>query len=182
MTVLNIRRLAVAGAAVSLLALGACASAAKPEAITVLPSTISAAQPVDVGYHALHVVNVSGGSDTNPMWTSQVSTGDFKTALEASLAAAGYLGENSSPMSVTATIIDLKQPMMGLDMSVTSQVRYSVLDASGRSIFDETVAATGTAKMSEQFMGVERLRMANEYSVRENIKGFIERFRAHVAR
>jgi hypothetical protein len=57
-----------------------------------------------------------------------------------------------------------------------------VKDASGRLIFDDTVAATGTAKMGEALIGSDRLRLANEYAVRENIKAFIERFRTHTAR
>lgn len=80
-------------------------------------------------------------------------------------------------MSVTASMIDLNQPMMGLDMSVTSRVRYTVKQGE-RIVFDDTIAATGTATMSEAFMGVERLRLANEKSVQENIKQFLQRFRA----
>lgn len=79
-------------------------------------------------------------------------------------------------------MLELKQPMVGLDMSVTSRARYSVTDASGKLIFDDTIAATGTAKMGEAFVGTERLRLANEYAIRENIKAFIERFRTHTAR
>jgi hypothetical protein len=32
--------------------------------------------------------------------------------------------------------------------------------------------------MGQAFMGVERLRMANEASIRENIEAFLTRFRA----
>ena len=40
------------------------------------------------------------------------------------------------------------------------------------------VAATGTASMGQSLLATERLRMANEASIRENIKTFLTRFRA----
>ena len=80
-------------------------------------------------------------------------------------------------MTVSASLIDLKQPLAGFDLSVISQVRYTVTRAE-RVLFDETVAATGTASMGQSLLATERLRMANEASIRENIKTFLTRFRA----
>lgn len=178
-----VRKLAVAGVALAMVAgLGACASSSRPEAMTVLPSTVQAAQPQDFAYRGLKIVNVNGGTGTNPLWTSQVSNQDFRIALEASLRVANYLGsEANAPLSVTASLVDLKQPFAGLDMSVISTVRYSVSNGDGNLVYDETVSATGTARMGEAFVGTERLRLANEYSIRENIRSFIERFRSATA-
>lgn len=171
------RRLASAGCLAALLGVAACASPSNPALMTLAATPGLTAAPGDLGYKSVTTVTVSGGQDTNPMWTSQVSNADFKTALEGSLAAAGYMGAEGQPMTVSASLIDLKQPLMGLDMSVTSQVRYTVSRAD-RTVFDETVAATGTATLGQAFAGVERLRMANEASIRENIKEFLTRFRA----
>lgn len=171
------RRLAAAAAVASLMGLAACASPSRPEMMA-LPTTAGlTAAPGDVGYHSVTTVNVSGGTETNPLWTAQVSNEDFKTALESSLAAAGYIGTEGRPLVVTASLIDLKQPLAGLDLSVTSQVRYSVT-RDGTVIFDQTVAATGVGTMSDAFAAVERLRIANEKSIQENIKEFLKRFRA----
>lgn len=180
----NILRNSIMGAAALTLvaSLGACASGARPEGMTVLPSSVTAAQPRDFAHHGLKISNVNGGSATNPLWVSQVSTEDFRTALEASLRATNYLGSSTdAPLSLTASLIDLKQPLAGFDMSVTSTVRYSVVDGSGAMVFDDTVSATGTARMGEAFAATERLRLANEYSIRENIRSFIERFRTTTA-
>lgn len=166
---------------VGLLGLGACASAARPEAMTLLPSTVAAASAGDAGYQSIRVTSVQGGGDTNPLWMSNVSNAEFKQALESSLTATGYFNADG-PYSLTATMIDLQRPMAGIDMTVTSRVRYSVLDQSNGIVFDDTVAASGTAKFGDSLMAVERLRMANEASIRENIKAFVERFRAHTAR
>lgn len=178
-----IRKLCAGALAVAMMAsLSACASGARPDAMTVLPSTIKAAQPGDFAHRGMKIANVNGGSATNPLWVSQVSTEDFRLALEESLRGANYLGSTAdAPLSLTASLVDLKQPFAGFDLSVTSTVRYSVTDQAGAVVFDDTVAATGTARISEAFAAVERLRLANEHSIRENIRAFIERFQSSTA-
>ncbi|MGV9007580.1 MAG: hypothetical protein ACOH1H_12680 [Brevundimonas sp.] len=174
------RRVAAAAAVLALLGLGACASASRPEAMALAATPGLIAATGDVGYHSVTSVTVAGGSETNPLWVSAVSNADFQTALESSLDAAGYLGTSGPAMAVSANLVNLQQPMVGLDLSVTSTVRYSVT-RDGTVVFDDTVAATGTATMGDAFAAVERLRLANEKSIHENIRQFIERFRAHVA-
>lgn len=146
--------------------------------MAVAPTPSLIASQGDLGHRSVTSVIVSGGSETNPLWTAQVSNNDLKTALESSLGAAGYLGADGPPMVVTANMVELNQPLAGFDMSVTSRIQYSVTSA-GRVVFNDTVSATGTATLSDAFAGVERLRLANEKSIQENIKQFITRFRAN---
>lgn len=173
-----LKRFVTIAACTSLLAVAACASPSRPEFMTVPATAGLTAAPGDVGYHSVTTINVAGGHETNPLWTAQVSDADFKAALEASLTAAGYMGSEGAPLTVTATMVDLKQPLAGFDMSVTSQVQYRVT-RNGQVIFADTVSATGTATMGQAFAAVERLRLANEKSVQENIKEFLKRFRAN---
>lgn len=175
------RRLALASVCIGLMGLAACASPARPEAMALAAGAVVPATASDVGYRAVRVAAVQGGGETNPMWMSNVSNAEFKAALETSLQATNYFNAHG-PLTVTASMIDLQRPLAGLDMSTTIQVRYSVTDASGRVVFDDTVSATGTARMGDAFIGTERLRMANEAAVRENIKAFIDRFRANARR
>ncbi len=172
-----VRRLGAVVGIASMMGLAACATPSQPE-MMILPATPGlTASAGDLGYRSVTSVVVSGGSETNPLWTAQVSNEDLKTALEGSLAAAGYMGSDGRPMVVTANMVELNQPMAGLDMSVTSRIQYSVTSG-GNVVFNDTISATGTATMSEAFAGFERLRLANEKSIKENIKQFITRFRA----
>jgi hypothetical protein len=171
-----IRSVTTAVAIAGLMGLAACATPSNPALMTVPATPGLTASSGDVGYRSITTVNVSGGKETNPLWTAQVSNVAFKTALEASLAAAGYMGTEGRPLIVTASLIELKQPFAGLDLSVTSQVRYSV-EGGGRTLFDETVGATGTASMGDALIATERLKIANEKSIQENIKEFLRRFR-----
>ena len=130
------RRLAATGLVAAVMGVAACATPSNPANMT-LPATagLTAARG-DVGYRSVTSVAVSGGQGTNPLWTSQVSNADFKTALEASLTAAGYMGTEGQPMRVSASLIDLKQPLAGFDLTVTSRVRYTVTRDS-QTVFDE---------------------------------------------
>ena len=171
------RWLATIAAAASL---AACASAARPDMMIAQPLT--AASPGAAGYKAFKIAPVDGGAKTNPMWMSNVSGPEFQQALEASLRAAGYLADDPTQATgeIKANLDGLDRPMAGLDMSVTARVRYAATQ-SGHEIFNDLVAATGTARLGESLIGVERLRIANEAAVRENIQAFIKRLQDALA-
>jgi len=172
-------------AALALLAgLGACATAADPGAMTVsaTPQTAAApAAPFPVALqHAMCVRNVTGGEETNPMWVSKVDDNGFKTALSGSLDSAGLsapAGGNCA-FPVDVNLLGLSQPSFGFDMTVTSHVNYKVYDASGQPYVLATIDAPYTAKMGDAFLGVERLKLANEGSIRTSIEMFFDKLRA----
>ncbi len=167
-------------AAVATLGAGACASPAQPQAMVVSVTPAMTVSPGQRGYQQVRIAEVSGGEDTNPLWVSNVSDADFQTALEASLRAANYLSDGSGPLSLSVNLEEVQQPMMGLDFTVTTRARYRLTDASGAVVFDEVIAASGTATMGENFLGVERLRIANEKAVQANIASFLTQLRAGV--
>ena len=165
--------------AATLLSLGACASAANPAMMSLTAGTAAAspASEGQPGFHQLTVAQVQGGADTNPLWASEVSNADFQNALEASLKAFNYYVVDGAmgKYKVTASIVDVQKPLMGLDMSVTMKGRYSVSTAQGGTAFDDTIATTGTATMGEAFAGADRVRMAIEKSAKLNIEVFLGR-------
>lgn len=160
----------------TLLALAACAGAARPERIAA-----TSLQRFDAG-HAYHqsmtVDQVQGGSETNPLWMSNISNEEFRAGLEQSLRNAGLLAANSASAQyrVISNVQSLDRPLAGFDMNVTLSVRYSVTPVGGGApIFDDVVTSTGVGRMSEQFVGSERLRIAIEAAARENITEFVRR-------
>jgi hypothetical protein len=61
--------------------------------------------------------------------------------------------------------------MLGLDMTVSANVRYSLIDTSTRKeVFSKVLMASYTAKFSDAFAGGERLKLANEGAVKTNIQ------------
>jgi len=161
----------------ALVALAGCASSADPAAMTVAPQATEKAFPERL-QHAMCVRKVTGGEATNPLWASKVDNDGFKAALGTSLDSAGLTAPaDKCAYPVDVNLLGLSQPVLGLDMTVTSHVNYKVYDSSGAPYLLETVDAPFTATMSDAFVGVERLKLANEGSIRESIKQFFDKLR-----
>lgn len=156
-----------------------CASAAKIE--NMVPSDVERADPNSAFANGLYVSAASGGDDTNPMWTSEISAEDFRQALEQALSNSGLLSEmrSSGQYEVRVFLDEVDQPFIGLDMTVTTKITYEVVRQDTRErVFEEQVIASHTATMGEQLYGVERLRLANEGSAEKNIQIFIQKLLA----
>ena len=152
--------------------LGGCATSATHEAMTVQPRVDAVVNPKLKG--AIRLDAITGGKDTNPLWTSQVDNAGFKKALEDSLAIAGYLvpANGTAPYTLSAELKELDQPLFGLTFDVKSSVLYKL---TGKDTAKEyPVNVTGTAGVSDAFVAIERLRIANERSIQENIKGLLK--------
>ena len=121
----------------------------------------------------LIVDSVVGGTETNPMWKSKVDNIAFKGAIEQSLTLVGYraINPNNAKYHIDVTMQDLDQPSFGMTFDVKSTILYTLRSDGDQKTFP--VAAVGTATPSDAFMAIERLRIANERSIKENIKQFI---------
>jgi hypothetical protein len=157
--------------------LAACASAAKPEAMVALTTPSQAPFPQGL-QHAMCVRSVTGGQKTNALWVSKVDDQSFNTALSQSLSNAGLAAPASGcSFPVDVNLLGLSQPMAGFDMTVTSHVNYKVFDPSGLPLVLATIDAPYTADFSAAFVAAERLRLANEGSIRTNISQFLDKLR-----
>ncbi len=167
----------LAMAAIAAAALSGCATAAKPEAMVV------ASKPADKPFpqpfsHAMCIRTVTGGEKTNPLWTSKVDNDGFRSALATSLDTAGLKSADSGcAYPIDVNLLGLSQPIMGFDMTVTSHVNYKVYDSKAQPILLETLDTPFTATMSDAFVGVERLRLANEGAIRLSIQTFFDKLR-----
>lgn len=123
------------------------------------------------------VREITGGKETNPMWMSNVGSNEFEKALEASLRDVGLLsgGKQSGKYLLVAHLEKLDQPMIGLDLTVTANVQYTLIErATGKKLLKKTIAVPYTASFGDAFMAVERLKLANEGAIRVNISSLID--------
>ena len=162
-------------------ALALLAACAQPARVTqmVVPNELAPVVTANPGLQtSLGVGEVSGGKETDPMWTSQVNNPEYKEALEQSLQTNALLAPAAAARNVvTVELIELKQPLMGFDLTVTPRVRYRVLErASSTEVFNEELTTPFTADFSSAAIAVERLRLANEGAIRENIRAFLRRY------
>ena len=147
-----------------------CAATANYKSMIVKPTADIQKNPKLKG--AIEVVNVSGGKKTNPLWTSQVDNDGFKKALESSLSAYGYLADDKAKYKLDADLLSLGQPIMGFSLDVKSKVIYKIYDA--EMVKKYRIKAAGVAGVSDAFLANERLKIANERSIQENIKEFLK--------
>jgi len=157
----------------SVLFLFGCASGAKKENMVYEPS-------VPMSYdtklkNSVDVEETSGGKNTNPAWTSEISNEAFSGAVKESLDRQGLLSD-SGIYKLQITLIKVDQPLFGLNLEVTTHVKYTLTDSSNNSVvFSETIIKPYTATVGDAFAAVKRLRLANEGSGKENIKGLLEK-------
>lgn len=153
----------------------ACAQGATARAMTITTADLKGPASPDVA-GAIAVGAVSGGRETNPAGKPGIADAAFREALQESLKLAGLLCERpDAPLSVTATIVNLDQPVFGLNLTVTSIVRYAVRTRSGAVVIDEEIKAEHTATFNEAFSGTTRIKLASEGSARNNIAALVGR-------
>ena len=158
-----------------MLALAGCAAPADRSGMTV-PSVLALADPIDPGLvDGVAVGSVDGGQATSALGTSEVDNDDFQSALMDSLRNHGFLAEGSAPRYILyAHLLDVRQPLVGLSMTVTAKVRYELADAvNGQPAQERTIETEFTAPYSAAFAADERTRLANEGAIRENIGEFL---------
>ncbi len=160
-------------------AMGGCASPATAQGMTVTSADIGKEKPPAQLAASFGVQEVAGGSETHAVDQTKIADRDFESALQSSLATAGLLAKGgSAKYQVKATLLQLEQPMAGIDMTVITHVRYVVSErATGRAVFDEMIVASYTAHLGDAAIGLTRMRLATEGAARKSIASFIEKVR-----
>ena len=168
------RRTAVVAMVAMAAIIAGCASPASSMNMTMRAADASSARSATPAEFKQNVAikDVTGGKETNPAWVSNVGSAEFERALEESLRSAGILSANRQEgrFLLVAHLSKLDQPLFGFNMTVTSDVTYTLIErATGRTVWERSIAAPYTAKMGDALIGGERLKLANEGAIRESI-------------
>lgn len=151
--------------------LAACAT---PAAMSVDNAAIINANPKY--RNAMAVRSVTGGQVMNALTIMGVANEPFQAALESSLAANGYLARSGTPKYyIDAKIVNLDQPLIGLDLDVTASVSYEVSGADAAATYP--VRTTARATFSDSPIAADRMRVANERAMQANIRQFLQGLR-----
>ncbi len=165
-------RLSFLGAALALL--GACAKPASPSAM--VPDIVGiGAGPASAYRGAITAGEVSGGSKTSPLWTSQVDNPEFREALVRALMESGLGRADNGRFRLDAVLQKLEQPFAGFAMTVNATIAYRLTEvATGAVVYDKAITTPATATMDDAIDGQARLRIANERAIRANLRQLIE--------
>lgn len=157
--------------------LSGCASPARVDQMTISANEANKYSKSTPLKNNVLVTKVSGGKKTNPLWTSEIGTDEFMQALIDSLEAAKLLTrDTNAKYYLNARMIRVDQPLIGASLTVTSVVQYTLMRASdGKILFNEEISTPYTAKFSDSLIAIERLKLANEGSARNNITRLIDK-------
>ncbi len=175
MVKLNFRALIVVLMVSATALLAGCASPARVDGMQIRAEHAQLVQPTPLR-EALALETVSGGEETNPLWTSEVDNSGFHAALENSLKSVGlYAPLEQGDYRLSAELENLQQPLFGASLTVSARVTYSVTQrSSGKEIYRRTIDEPYTAAFGDAFVAVERLRLANEGAIRVNITQLVD--------
>lgn len=161
------------------LLVAACAGAAQMESMVV--PTQRASTPANsplIG--SICLVSVTGGGNFNATKTIRIETDSFREALRKSLMNNHLLSSNKDACEydLSAQLMDVTGPeFFALDVEQTSHINYYLVSRQSGDFRKESISATNVEK-SGAFLGVVRNREAQENSINENIRMFIQRITA----
>ncbi len=156
--------------------LSACATPAQPGHM-VPQSGLFSPHGLDSPFRGgIAIAKVSGGEETNPLWVSKVGNKELYEALRLSLEQSGYLStpDAGAPFRLEVFLMELKQPVSGFTLIVDSFMRYKLIRTSDNGVvYDDIITASYKATIHDAFYGVQRLKLATEGSIRDNIAAFL---------
>ena len=128
----------------------------------------------------VRVEDAVGGKETNPLWTSQISSSAYTEALINSIAKAGLfdsvMKQGNADYILNVTILGYDQPWIGLDFDIKMKTKWELTDAKKLTpVWSDTFETTFRAKVSDALVAAERLQKANEGAVRTNIAEGVKR-------
>jgi len=102
-------------------------------------------------------------------------TSKFEKSLKNVLNNSKIFSEQSdNKITIKVVILKNDAPAFGFDMDVYTDISYVIKSFSGKTIYDEVISAKGTATAGEEFAGVKRMILANNRSIKNNIKMFLD--------
>ncbi len=153
---------------------GGCASGAVSRNMVPKDLTPANTHPYSV------MVKVEGGLETSGASPPRISSPEFQSAIVESLMAYGVfrtvLTGGNTDYKLEVAILDLQQPLLGFDMTVTIETAWKLTNLKdGRTVMSENLTNSYSAAVGDAFVGVKRLRLATEGAARENIRDALKK-------
>lgn len=117
-----------------------------------------------------------GGAETGRWWGSKLSNQALRVALEESLQAAELHARRPEPparFELAAELLVLEQPLVALEVTVRTAVRYRLLDrnANNRILYERVVRTEQNADLGDALLSLpERQRIATERALHASIQ------------
>lgn len=153
-----------------------CVAAALLGGCAIAPSTSGSLVPAAVvagNKHPQTVAVTVGGVSAHPTAQRHLSDATVTEALVAAIeqnkSFSRVIKGAGADYQLNVALLTAEYPAMGLNFTVKVEMIWSLKRADGTSVWQDSLRSEGTATTSEAFAGAERIRMAAERAVRENI-------------
>lgn len=142
----------------------------------ILPASYKAQKQHD---YKLAAINVQLASESQKTGDLDVFDPSYSTSFENALNKAlndTNIFKNDSDRKVQIKVVVLKNdaPAMGLDMTISAEVIYEIKDQNGKLLYSNRINSQGLATVGDKFVGVERMILANDRAIQNNIKLFLD--------
>ena len=105
----------------------------------------------------------------------------IKLAVEKSISNAGLFTDNERVIRINLSVLAIENPLFGGSLTSEIRIRWQLYDeAEEVSLFESVVASEYTATIGDAFVGAQRMKMANDGAIRENIKIALEKISREV--
>lgn len=163
----TLRRFAAPALVIAAAALGGCAIA---------PSTPTSLVPATVEAGTRHAQTVSvavSGVSAHPTAQRHLSDDTVAEAIAAAIdknkTFSQVIKGSAGNLRLTVALLNADYPAMGLNFTVKNEMIWELKRADGTSVWKDAIKSEGSATTSEAFAGVERVRLAAERAVSNNI-------------
>lgn len=120
---------------------------------------------------------VIGGGETSPFGISKISNKNFEEAFKKSILESNVFSKISNATDddwiIEIGIVSVDKPKWGFTFTVKTIINYK-LYYKNRLVFSKDINQIGKATFSDAKVGVKRVRIANEFSAKNNIKSLFE--------
>ena len=161
------------------LGLAACAPPVRSDRMAPAPTGETQFAADSALREAVALRDVGGGEPATE--DARIGDDQLRQAVQDALQQYGLLQTDDAKarFRLNVSLVKLSQPGAGLDLTVNSQVRYTLARVdTGVVLFNEVVAASYTATMGDELIAFLRMRLAKEGAIRANLSAFLARLRA----
>jgi hypothetical protein len=154
-----------------------CATLAAMTGCAVAPSKPDAIVPATIASPTQHPQTVSvvtaGGLETNPAARLRLTNATLSEGLVAAInkhhVFSRVISGPGADYVLAVTLVNGDFPSFGVSFTVKAEMAWSLKKADGTTVWQQVIKSEGTATGGEAFAGTERVKMAMERAVRDNV-------------
>ena len=121
---------------------------------------------------------ITGTAQINVVGSNEkiVTNEAIKIAIENAILQNNIFVNGGRKFRLNASVLALENPIMGISLTAELRIRWTLFDVTNnKEVFNEVISNDYTATMSDSIVAGQRLKIANENVVKDNIRIALEK-------